>query len=618
MQHSELVTKKNMTIKDFEKAQQKLLEDSDVRVAWEQYLSNYPHVSQYYRSSPQYVNQISYINGKKAGSDTDLYKLFTEQCYNLLRPGGYCGIIVSSAIYSTLGAKQLRQLLFENTQVQQLVSLSNEKFIFDSVEHRFPFTLLSFEKGGRTDHFRATFRINPREAISTGELDAFLHNPNTFVDITTDFVERQSPESLSVMEIRRDIDFTIVDKILQFPPLGEKLPDSWNVRFTSEFHMTNDSHLFRTESGVGMLRLFEGKMMNQFINKPQGGRYYINVTEGRKAVLGRNKYDTNQVLNYQRYRVALRAIARSSDYRTIIATTLSCDVFCGNSLLVNSSELSNSEVLLIPTLLNSLTVDYYARQVVSANINMFYIYQLPVPRLQEVDKWFAELVERAAKLICTTSEFADLWNDVMPTTWTASSGVTDESSRNQLRAEIDAIVATIYGLTQDEFAYILTTFPLVADAQKQLTLTEFNKLQAVKPATVFMSYAHEDAAQVEKLHQALTAKGLQVWKDNEQLLPGENWEHKIDVALKTHEFVIVCLSANSVGKRGFFQVELKKAARKQAERPVSDVYIIPAKLSDYDTTKLPAEINTIQYVDLSKDWDKGVEAVVKTVEKYRQ
>ncbi|GAB4044323.1 Eco57I restriction-modification methylase domain-containing protein [Spirosoma jeollabukense] len=618
MRHSELISKKNMTIKDFEKAQQELVKDPDVRVAWERYLSGYPHVSQYYRSSPQYVNQISYINGKKAGSDTDLYKLFTEQCYNLLRPGGYCGIIISSAIYSTLGAKQLRQLLFENTQVQQLVSLSNEKFIFDTVEHRFPFTLLSFEKGGHTDRFRATFRINPREAIGTGELDSFLHNPDTFVDITTDFIKRQSPESLSVMEIRRDIDFTIADKILQFPLLGDKLPGMWNFSLTREFDMTNDSHLFRTENGPETLRLFEGKMMNQFINKPQEGRYYIDISEGRKAVSGRNTQDTGQTLNYQRYRVALRAIARSSDYRTIIATTLACDVFCGNSLLVSSSVLTNSEVLLIPTLLNSLIVDYYARQVVSANINMFYLYQLPVPRLQVSDKWFAELVSRAAKLICTTPEFAALWADVMQTPWTPDSGVTDVAERNTLRAEIDAIVATLYGLTEEEFTYILTTFPLVAEAQKQATLTEFTKLQAMRPATVFMSYAHEDAVQVEQLYQDLISKGFQVWKDDYQLLPGENWEHKIEVALKEHEFVIVCLSQSSVNKRGFFQVELKKAARKQAERSPADVYIIPVKFSDFDPTKLPSEINAIQYVDLSQDWCKGVEAVVKTVEKYRR
>ncbi|WP_373330945.1 Eco57I restriction-modification methylase domain-containing protein [Salmonirosea aquatica] len=618
MEYSELVTKKKMDIQDFVKEKDSLLQDMEVRQAWLDYLSRFPHVSQYYRSSPQYINQISYINGRKAGSDTNLYKLFTEQCYNLLKPGGYCGIIIPSGIYSDLGTKQLRQLLFTKTKVQQLVSLANEKFIFDNVDHRFPFTLLSFEKGGNTNSFQATFRINPREAIGTGQLDSFLHNPETFIEITTDFVKRQSLESLSVMEIRREMDFTIADKILKFPSLGEHLESTWNFSLTREFDMTNDSDLFRTGQKPGMLPLFEGKMMNQFISKSEEGRYYIETAEGRSSILGRNADDSGRVLNYQNYRVALRAVARSSDSRTIIATTLSKNVFCGNSLLVSNSELSESEVLLIPTLLNSLIVDYYARQIVSANINMFYVYQLPVPRLQSGDPWFEELVERAAKLICTTPEYAALWEEVMSTPWTVTSGVIDEAWRNQLRAEIDAIMATLYGLSAEEFTYILTTFPLVAAAQKEATLTEFNRLQAMQPATIFMSYAHEDAVSVERLYQDLTAKGFRVWKDDYELLPGENWEHKIEVALKEHEFVIVCLSASSVGKRGFFQVELKKAARRQAERSVSDVYIIPVKFNDYDPTKLPAEINAIQYVDFSEDWESGIKAIEKTIGKYRR
>ena len=80
-----------MTIHDFEKEQAKLLHDPDIRNAWLEYLSGYPHVSAFFRSVAQYKNQISIVDGKKAGTDINLYKLFTEQCFNLLRKNGYCG-----------------------------------------------------------------------------------------------------------------------------------------------------------------------------------------------------------------------------------------------------------------------------------------------------------------------------------------------------------------------------------------------------------------------------------------------------------------------------------------------------------------------------------------------
>src|SRR3712207_4348458 len=80
--------------KAFEKEQAKLLRDPEVLAAWLEYLGSFPHVSGYYRSAKQYENQISIVNGKKAGSDINLYKLFLEQCFNLLRPHGRCGIIL--------------------------------------------------------------------------------------------------------------------------------------------------------------------------------------------------------------------------------------------------------------------------------------------------------------------------------------------------------------------------------------------------------------------------------------------------------------------------------------------------------------------------------------------
>ena len=49
-EYSDLVTKKKMSIKDFEKEQAKLLKDEDIRKAWLKYLNEYPHVSEYYRA----------------------------------------------------------------------------------------------------------------------------------------------------------------------------------------------------------------------------------------------------------------------------------------------------------------------------------------------------------------------------------------------------------------------------------------------------------------------------------------------------------------------------------------------------------------------------------------
>ncbi|MFM7790434.1 MAG: Eco57I restriction-modification methylase domain-containing protein, partial [Microcystis panniformis] len=105
--------------------QKKLLTNPEIAQAWLEYQSEYPHVSLYFRSSEQYKNQISIVNGKKQGTDINLYKLFVEQCFNLLHPRGYCGIIIPSGIYTDLGSKQLREMLFSHCQLGTLFGLSN-------------------------------------------------------------------------------------------------------------------------------------------------------------------------------------------------------------------------------------------------------------------------------------------------------------------------------------------------------------------------------------------------------------------------------------------------------------------------------------------------------------
>jgi hypothetical protein len=58
--------------------------------------------------------------------------------------------------------------------------------------------------------------------------------------------------------------------------------------------------------------------------------------------------------------------------------------------------------------------------------------------------------------------------------WTPACGVhnrtqdrRDTGNRAQLRAEIDACVAHLYGLTRDEFAYILDTLPVLKRKEEQ-------------------------------------------------------------------------------------------------------------------------------------------------------
>jgi len=457
LDYSKAVSKKKMTIKDFEKEQGKLLQDKEIRKEWTDYLSRFPHVSSYYRSATQYKNQISVVNGKKAGSDINLYKLFIEQCFNLLRKNGYCGIVIPGTFNTDLGAKQLRVLLFENTKITGIFLFDNAKKIFD-IHSSIHFDILTFEKGGKTVLFPGAFMKKDFEDLKSFPKD-------NAINIPVEFVKKISPESCSINEVKKPIDFLIATKLLKWPLLNEEIENVFNLKLYREFDMTNDSHLFITEYELNRLKLFEGKMIHQFSSGFAENKYWIRVNDGRSSILGK-EIDLNQILDYQRYRLAYRAVGQNTNERNFISTVIPKNVFCGNSLIVSKGRYGVSDLLFITATFNSFVLDYFLRQRISRNINMFYVYQLPVPRLKPKDKWYNAIVSRAARLICTTEEFAELWEEVMGNPWRVEKAATQEVERNQLRTELDGIIAHIYGLTEEEFAYILSTFPIVPQVQK--------------------------------------------------------------------------------------------------------------------------------------------------------
>jgi hypothetical protein len=67
-------------------------------------------------------------------------------------------------------------------------------------------------------------------------------------------------------------------------------------------------------------------------------------------------------------------------------------------------------------------------------------------------------------LACTAPEFERLANDVGLRSH--QEGAIDPGRRARLRAELDGLIAHLYGLIEAEFAHVLSTFPLVAEPVK--------------------------------------------------------------------------------------------------------------------------------------------------------
>ena len=473
-QYESSIQKKKIRIEDWKKQQAELMKDLTLQEAWLEYASIYPHTSAYFKNSPQFSHNISYVNGKNVGSKINLYTYFLEQCFRLLKDGGRCGIIVPTGLYNDLGSKGLREMLFNKTKIGSIYALSNERFLFEGVDHRFKFAILDFLKGGVTESFNAAFRFDPRVAVSKEQLRDFFQNENQHTTIDIELVRRLSPDSLGIMEFKTELDAHIAEKLLLHPMLGEKINGIWNCKLSTGFNMTTDSHLFQNQSQNDRLPLYEGKMIHQYNHAWGRPKYWINESQGRQALIGKRGNDNGQRLPYQYYRLSIRALARNTDSRTAIATIIAPQNFQNYKIINTNIDNVESEIYLT-SIFNSFVFDWILRQKVNTDVTLSILNQMPVPRLDSASPDFLPIVQAVAKLICTTPEFDEL--AVSAGLHGSIDGVSDEASRAALRAELDGRVAHLYGLSESEFTLILGTFPLVAQPVKDAALAAYRALK---------------------------------------------------------------------------------------------------------------------------------------------
>lgn len=316
---------------------------------------------------------------------------------------------------------------------------------------------------------------------------------------TPDDVRANSPKTLSLVELKSQRDLDIFRKIYSHSiRIGDNAP-GWEISYAREFDMTNDSKYFPPlekweakgykpdvfgrwigPDGDVALPLYQGGMIHNldpFYNGWHQGRWVtipaLSKVAQSKFLMAETDYcklsDTAQ-----RWRIAYRRIARTTDTRTFIGTFL-WPVPCGDSVfLLLLADLSLNKNLGMSAILASLTFDSVIRQRLSGtNLSWFVMEECPIPKMDTDDGRFNRLVLATARLTFLHRRFAPEWlrlKRLYPNlSQTGVSGLpakewkhwwaVTEADRLRLRVEIDALCADLYGLDPDDYDWIVRDDP---------------------------------------------------------------------------------------------------------------------------------------------------------------
>lgn len=98
---------------------------------------------------------------------------------------------------------------------------------------------------------------------------------------------------------------------------------------------------------------------------------------------------------------------------------------------------------------------------------------------------------------------------------------------------------------------------------------------------LFLCHATEDKPAVRTLYASLkSVPWIDPWLDEENLLPGQDWDLEIYRATRDADAIIICLSTISVKKEGYLNKEIRQALSIAEEKTEGAIYVIPLRLDD--------------------------------------
>lgn len=464
-----------METKDALSASNKLLENNpEIAKAWKSYEKNFDIQNSFYKDSYEWqtYETIDQETGKKKTlqGHNNLYKVFIEKIFTILKNGGLCGLVVPDNLNIDDGCAGLRHLLLEKTTIRELIMFENKRKLFE-IHGQYKFDVLTFEKKlPRTNQaFDAGFYWYDPVWLD-GEPDedyiqSSKHSDKGFHKIyrySSDFIKKISPERLTIFEIKDKKQLDVFKKMLTYPAISDSNQPLYIDTYT-EFNMTNDSDLFNTD-GTGW-PLYQGGLIHHYNAHFKAPERTIIQEQGESRLSAKRKCDARELPD-RTYRIAWRDIAQPTDSRSLIGTIVPRGVFTGNSLnMIEVSGIDKNDYSVlsgINVVLSSTTADFYVRQRIAKHVSAFILKELPMPRDLEAIRELGEL----AMPLYEGDDFDSFRDGVDP--------VSDELQRNKLIAKIDARVAHLYGLTYEEYQSVLSSFPLIDEEQKKRCLNAYN------------------------------------------------------------------------------------------------------------------------------------------------
>nr|WP_233274840.1 type II restriction endonuclease subunit M [Haladaptatus cibarius] len=234
---------------------EELLERPEVATKWEAYQRNIDQRAQYINQGAAYEYQTPSVEGQNVSRTNDLSLLFFERVYHLAQDGAYVSQILPGPIFNAAAGKDLRINMLESSEVQHVIGFENHG-IFQAVDNRYNFGIVTFRNQGQTNSVRGIFHQTSLEVLRT--LDTVA------LDIPVQTLQQYSPSARLFPNVQQQTEVDVLTKILQHPPVADDLDDRWRAVLYKELDRGRDRDRFISDPDKGDYPVYEGKNVFQY------------------------------------------------------------------------------------------------------------------------------------------------------------------------------------------------------------------------------------------------------------------------------------------------------------------------------------------------------------------
>ena len=415
----------------------------------------------------------------------DLYQVFAWRNLQTCNSTGAIGLVLPRVALSGSGSAQWRAQVLSAGSIDCVFVVNNKEWVFKGVDARYSIAFVTVRPKSKSSSAKLSGPFFSKEDFDKDWKNQFVLTKKTIANGSPTFAIPllSSPETGALYEQMRNAPSLGSHPMFQARPVqGDLNAAADKAQFIKGGELDDKRvpvfagatfEIWNPDFGLPYGAANAEKISKWLLEKCQSAS-----RNSRSAHFGK-EYKVVEDIPFSSPRIAYRGVSNATNSRTFICCLVPPRVVMTHGspyFKFVSGEPTDEPYLL--GVMSSLPFDWYMRKWVELNVTFELVSPAPIPEIDRSDARYGRVVALSVKIAAIDSRFskwADKFDEKVGT-------LKRQVEKDDAIAELDALVAHLYGLSRAQLEHVFKTFQRGSDYSSRLeqVLAFYDQLPKVK------------------------------------------------------------------------------------------------------------------------------------------